>query len=176
LEQYVEILIIIGAILVLVTAIFAWKVQSLNMRSRHKVQALGLIGLTAVALIAIIVSIGFSEKMEGLIGVASAAVGGIAGFIGHRMGTPNRTVMFPLEDQLTSVGKTLEFTVAGISTANYNLNYTMINGPASANLDSLSGKFSWTPTEEDDKEYNVTFTVNDSMGGSDSRAIKITVQ
>ena len=46
--------------------------------------------------------------------------------------------------------------------------------PDTANLNSISGKFVWTPSKEDKgKSYNVTFTVSDGHGGTESITIKI---
>gem|GEM_PF-5575730 len=46
--------------------------------------------------------------------------------------------------------------------------------PDTANLNSISGKFVWTPSKEDKyKSYNVTFTVPDGHGGTESITIKI---
>ena len=147
------------------------------MSGHHKIHAIALTGLTLVAVVALIASLSFKDA--GLVAVASAAVGGIAGFISHRTTLPNRTILFPLEKQEAEVNKPLEFTVAGISTAGFNLNYSKSSPdlPDTANLNPVSGKFVWTPSKEDKgKSYNVTFTVSDGHGGTDSRTIEIKVK
>lgn len=170
-------LIITGTIAIIIVAIWILRRQHINMRSHHKIQAIALMGLTLVAVVALIASLSFKDN--GLVAVASAAVGGIAGFISHKATLPNRTILFPLEDKEARVNKPLEFTVAGISTAGFNLNYSKSSPdlPDTANLNSISGKFVWTPSKGDvGKSYNVTFTVSDGRGGTDSRTIIIKVK
>jgi len=100
----------VGTIAIIITAIWVLRKRNINMRGHHKIQAIALTGLTLVAIVALIASLSFKDN--GLIAVASAAVGGIAIFISHRTTLPNKTILFPLEDTEAEVNKPLEFTVA----------------------------------------------------------------
>jgi hypothetical protein len=178
-------LIIGGAILIILVAIIVLRNKQFGMKSHHKIQAVGLIGLTLVALIALIASLAFNQEFAALISVASAAVGAIGGFLSHKPTTPNRTILSPIQDKMIDNGKQLNFSIAGISTAGYNMNYFITFKPQLPEtekpiLNSTTGEFSWTPGlkflhDEKDKEFIVTFTVTDGMGGTDSRDMKIKV-
>lgn len=182
-------LIIGGTIVIILAAIVVFRNKHIQMKSHHKIQAIGLFGLTLIALVALIATLSFNQEFASLIAVASAAVGGIGGFLSHKTTTPNRTLLSPIEDKITHNEKPLIFSVAGISTAGYNLNYSMSFNPPlledlpedkKPKLNSTTGEFSWTPQikfeeKENQKTYNVIFTVTDGMGGTDSRDMKIQV-
>ncbi|MDP3624497.1 MAG: Ig domain-containing protein [Methanobacteriaceae archaeon] len=178
-DFWIQVLIILGAVGILGYLIKSIFKNRVNMRSHHKIQAIGLLGLTTVAVVALVVSIGLTDNnYTVLVGVASAAVGAIGGFLAHKDPTANKTALFALENQYGGVGKPLKFTVAAISTAGYNLNYTKASTPElpeTVEFNQLNGQFSWIPKADEIGEYNVTFTVSDAMGGSDSRTIKITI-
>jgi hypothetical protein len=179
LSEATEIAIIIGAIIIILAMILVLRGQRINMRSHHKIQAVALAGLTLIAVVALVGGLFFKDNLASFIAVASTAAGGIAGFVGHKLTTPNRTILFPIKDILVRVGDPLNFSVAGISTAGYNLNYAISSKPElpeEAKFNGITGEFSWTPKAGDEREYNVTFTVTDGQGGTDSRTIKITVE
>lgn len=182
--QKLQILIIDGIILVLLATIWTFGGKKLSMKSHHKIQVVGLLGLTSIAIIALIlVAILYYKDTEvttAIIAIASTAVGGIAGFITHKVTLPNRTVLLPISDPQTVVAdKELKFTLNGQSSANYNLKYTMISTPElpeTAELDDLSGEFKFKPSvDAEANTYNVVFTVTDGQGTSDSRSVKIIV-
>lgn len=178
-ETVIQFLIILGIIFVIVFAIWTLRKQPIHMKSHHKIQAIALLGLTSVAVIALAVAVIFKDA-QSFAAVASAAVGGIAGFISHKETMKNKTLLFPLKDVFNAVaGAPLEFSIAGLSTAGYNLNYMMSSSPTlpdSAKFNNVTGEFSWAPIAEDKGDYDVSFTVTDGMGGSDTRTTKIKVQ
>ena len=115
-DFWIQVLIILGAVGILGYLIKSIFKNRVNMRSHHKIQAIGLLGLTTVAVVALVVSIftGLTDKnYTVLVGVASAAVGAIGGFLAHKDPTANKTALFALENQYGGVGKPLKFTVAG---------------------------------------------------------------
>lgn len=184
-----QIAIILGATAVIISILPLLFKNKLNMRSHDKVQIIALLGLTGIAITAILVGLFYRNNSEGLVALASAAVGGIAGYISHKTPEKNTTVLSPIEDKTVIAGQKLEFTLVGFSSLGYNLNYMMTSTPSfpegdeGPSLDQLSGLFSWTPKngdngnngENNEKEYRVTFTVNDAMGGSDSRVMNIKI-
>lgn len=184
LDKDVQLLVISGIIIISVALIIAWKVRSVNMLSHHKIQALALMGLTSIAIVALIVALGNGDRTA-FIAVASAAAGGIAGFLAHKAIEDNQTVLSPLKDEYVKQDEPLKFTLKGISTAGYALTYSMSASPnipegENAKLNPISGEFSWTPKielkqDEEKKECIMTFRVTDSQGNTDSRVMKITV-
>ncbi|GAB4369839.1 MAG: hypothetical protein Kow0042_11750 [Calditrichia bacterium] len=48
--------------------------------------------------------------------------------------------------------------------------------PAGADFDGSSGRFSWTPSEDQQGEYEIEFTVEDPQGLNDKITVKITVE
>lgn len=181
-EQSLQILVIGGIILIILATIWAFGGKKVSMKSHHKIQVVGLLGLTSIALIALVLAIVYHQEEKittAIIAIASTAVGGIAGFLAHKTTLPNRTVLLPISDQTIIAGKELKFTVNGQSSANYNLKYTMTSTPAlpdTAELNELSGEFKFTPPKDAEANtYNVVFTVTDGQGTSDSRSVKIIV-
>lgn len=178
LDKDVQLLVISGIIIIMVALIFALRVKSVNMDSHHKVQALALVGLTTIAIISLTVALSKNDSTT-FIAVASAAAGGIAGFIAHKTIPDNKTVLPPLKNESVTVGNTLKLILGGMSTAGYGLTYTMSSSPdlpVSAKLNPISGEFMWKPEPGEDKEYDVTFKVTDTQGGTDSRTMKIKVE
>ncbi len=183
-DKDVQILVVVGIILIVIALIFAWRVRSVNMDDHHKVQALALVGLTAIAITSLTVALN-KDDLASFIAVASAAAGGIAGFIAHKAIEDNKTILSPLKDEYVELDNNLKFTLKGISTAGYALTYSMSASPnipegEDAKLNPISGEFSWTPKielkpDEEKKEYTMTFKVTDSQGNTDSRVMKITV-
>ncbi|MDO8870899.1 MAG: hypothetical protein Q7V10_09165 [Methanobacteriaceae archaeon] len=95
----IQVLIILGAVGILSYLIKPIFKNRVNMRSHHKIQAIGLLGLTTVAVVALVVSIGLTDNnYTVLVGVASAAVGALGGFLAHKDPTANKTALFALEN------------------------------------------------------------------------------
>jgi hypothetical protein len=182
-EQRLQILLAGGTILIILATIWAFGGKKISMKSHHKIQVVGLLGLTSVAIIALILAILYHQEEKittAIIAIASTAVGGIAGFLTHKTTLPNRTVLFPISDpQSVVAGNELKFTLNGQSSANYNLKYTMTSTPElpdTAELNELSGEFKFTPPPDAEANtYNAVFTVTDGQGTSDSRSVKIIV-
>ena len=181
-KQNLQILVIGGSILIILATIWAFGGKKISMKSHHKIQVVGLLGLTSIAIIALVLAILYHQEEKittAVIAIASTAVGGIAGFLAHKTSLPNRTVLLPISDQTIIAGNELKFTVNGQSSANYNLKYTMTSTPAlpdTAELNELSGEFKFTPpADAEASTYNVVFTVTDGQGTSDSRSVKIIV-
>jgi hypothetical protein len=180
--QKLQILLLGGTIIIILATIWAFGGKKISMKSHHKIQVVGLLGLTSVAIIALILAILYHQEEKittAIIAIASTAVGGIAGFLTHKTTLPNRTVLLPISDQTIIAGNELKFNVNGQSSANYNLKYTMTSTPAlpdTAKLNELSGEFKFTPpADAEANTYNVIFTVTDGQGTSDSRSVKIIV-
>lgn len=55
------------------------------------------------------------------------------------------------------------------------LTYTMTDGPVGATLDPASGQFDWTPTEAQQGDYDVTFTVTDNGAPVQSVSETVTI-
>ncbi|NND74213.1 MAG: tandem-95 repeat protein, partial [Ilumatobacter sp.] len=88
-------------------------------------------------------------------------------------------VLAPIGDRSVDELVTLAFTVTasdGDVPADA-LAFSATGLPTGATLDSVTGEFAWTPTESDDGDHPVTFTVTDDGSGAlvDSEAIVITV-
>lgn len=82
-------------------------------------------------------------------------------------------------DKSVKVGEEISFTVnaedADVEDQD-KLNYSASNLPAGANFSGGSRTFTWIPRENQQGNFNVTFTVKDSQGGSAQLSIKITVE
>ncbi len=182
-----QILIVIGIIIIIMYAIKTFLGTKVNMDDHHKIQAISIIGLSLIAIIALIL-VAVGKNSDNLITLAGVAIGGIAGFIAHKAGGTGKTALLSPNDLEVTVGESLEFVLEGISTEGNNLNYNVLSEPPlpdTVDFNVITGKFSWAPTENDldkvedgfkEKEYMVTFKVSDGMGGSDSKTIKITVK
>ncbi|MBT7913764.1 tandem-95 repeat protein, partial [Candidatus Bathyarchaeota archaeon] len=69
--------------------------------------------------------------------------------------------------------QTLSFTLFGSDSDGDALDYTISNNPAGSSL--TGNTFSWTPSSGQAGSYNVTLTVSDGRGGTDSKVATITV-
>jgi hypothetical protein len=69
----------------------------------------------------------------------------------------------------------LTFTLSASDADSDTLTYSVNTLPSNATLSSSTGAFSWTPSYSQSGTYNLTFSVNDSHGGTASQATTITV-
>ena len=70
----------------------------------------------------------------------------------------------------------LAFTATATDGDNDTLEFTLTGTPPTgASINSTSGAFSWTPTEQQDGTHTITIQVEDGNGGSDSETITVTV-
>lgn len=151
----------------------------------EKVVAIAIVALLLVslgAIIAAVIGIYFKFDATALITLAGAAVGGIAGFITHKVTSQPNGVKGPVLEspgnQSGDPGKELTFSLKAVSPDGYSLTYSMAHVAEidTDPLNSTTGDFSWTPRDDDaDKKFIVTFVVTDGHGGSDSKTITITV-
>jgi serine protease len=72
-------------------------------------------------------------------------------------------------------GETLSFTLEATDVDGDTLTYGAEGLPTGASLGATSGDFSWVPTAEQIGTHEVTFSVSDGMGGSDSELVAIRV-
>lgn len=176
-------MLIVGLIVILLIGIYL--ILKLNgLQGHQKVEVISIIGLISIASFALILSKEFDD-ITSLVAVASAAVGGIAGFLAHKEQKTNLTVLSNIPNQEVIAGNTLEFILSGLSTLGYNLNYSMNFSPNLSvetpeenipTLNQVTGEFKWVTKEDlEQMDYDVTFTVTDGMGGTDSRTIKISI-
>jgi M6 family metalloprotease-like protein len=87
-------------------------------------------------------------------------------------------VLAPLGDLSFNVRDSLSLALSAEDPDGDTLYYSASGLPFGATLDTLSGKFDWTPGPEQIGVYTVTFTVNDKeglAGESDSETVTITV-
>jgi len=84
-------------------------------------------------------------------------------------------VLAPIGDKTVGEGEVLSFQVTGTDPDDDDLTFTATTLPGEAVFDSGTGAFSWTPTYSESGTYEVTFTVADDRGHSDSETITITV-
>jgi probable HAF family extracellular repeat protein len=92
--------------------------------------------------------------------------------------TPNTPpVLGPTPDLTGNEGELISFIVtAADGDSGQALTLSATGLPAGATFKAATGTFSWTPNEgQGPGVYNVTFTVSDGAGGTDSRIVKITV-
>ncbi len=88
----------------------------------------------------------------------------------------NPPTLQPIPDQQTTEGNIITFTLLGSDLdPNDVLTYSCLSLPAGATLNSSTGVFEWTPELNQAGTYNLTFSVSDGKGGSDSKNAKITV-
>ena len=148
----------------------------------EKVVAIAIVSLSTVAIVALITFIASGKNtatFAALIGVAGAAVGGIAGFISHNGTNPTNvnkdlTLVSPGDQHIKS-SQTLSFSLKANNPDGYILTYEMVPTILNAKLDPSIGAFSWNTKENDIKTYNITFLVTDGHGNSDSKNINITI-
>jgi hypothetical protein len=172
---WIGVLLILGGITIGLFVIWSILKPSWNMDSHDKIQTIAILGLTSIAIVALIIGI-FTNDNTNIITLAGVAVGGIAGFISQKSNQTNTTSLFSPGDKNAVVGTPLNFVLNAINTAGNILNYSMSPTlPDGATLDSATGTFQWTPKSGDENEYSVTFTATDGKGGSDTKTIKIKV-
>lgn len=82
-------------------------------------------------------------------------------------------VLSPIGDQSIDEMEALFFTVTAADPENESLAITVVNLPEGAFFDGAF--FSWIPDYTQAGSYQITFTTSDSVGGSDSETITITV-
>jgi len=84
-------------------------------------------------------------------------------------------IMDGIDDQIVDELVALSLTATTTDTGSDPLTYSLSNGPSGASVDSVTGVFSWTPTEgEGPGNYQVTISVTDGAA-IDSKTFNITV-
>ncbi|MEM1108240.1 MAG: putative Ig domain-containing protein [Planctomycetota bacterium] len=73
------------------------------------------------------------------------------------------------------IGRALAFTVEANDPDGDALQYQLLDAPAGASIDRVTGEFTWTPAAGQQGEQTFTVRVIDGRGGSDTRAVTITV-
>ena len=87
--------------------------------------------------------------------------------------TNRAPVLAAIGDQRVTEGATLRIELSASDADGDDLTYSVSAHPPGS---SLSGRtFTWDPTHEQAGDYEVTFTVSDGRGGTDSETIAITV-
>ena len=72
--------------------------------------------------------------------------------------------------------KPLTFNATATDGDNDTLTFSLTGTPLSgASINSTSGAFSWTPTEQQDGSHSITVSVSDGNGGTDSETVTVTV-
>lgn len=84
-------------------------------------------------------------------------------------------ILNTIGNQSIQVGNNLSLPVSATDTDGDTLTYGATPLPTGATLNPSTGDFSWTPQSGDEGTYDVTFTVDDDNGGSDSELVTITV-
>jgi len=85
-------------------------------------------------------------------------------------------VLDPIGAKSGSENSRLSFTIrATDGDQNDTLQYSAADLPLGAELNSITGAFTWTPNYIQAGSYPVTFTVSDGKGGTDSEVVTITI-
>lgn len=87
-------------------------------------------------------------------------------------------VLNTIGNKTSTVGQLLQFTVSATDPDSDPITLSATNLPTGANFTDNgngTGTFSWTPTANQVGTFQVTFTVSDNRGGTDSVTIQITV-
>jgi hypothetical protein len=79
-----------------------------------------------------------------------------------------------IDDRTVPVGQQCHFFVNASDPDGDNLEYLLLAGPATANLDPVTGEFTWTPAPGDEGSYLCTIRVQDPGGRSADRTFTIT--
>lgn len=91
----------------------------------------------------------------------------------------NLPVLDPVGDETTDEETLLTFTATASDVEGSPLSFTLVGAPTGANIDSLTGVFTWTPTEEQGGNpstgYSFTVKVTDADGGINSQLVNVTV-
>ena len=93
-------------------------------------------------------------------------------------GVNRSPVLQPIGDRQIACGQQLIFTVTATDPDNGDhLTFSVDTLPAGASFSSATGIFSWTPSDGDEADYTITFSVvdNGSPQGSDNETITISV-
>ncbi len=88
-------------------------------------------------------------------------------------------VLTAIGNKTAVVGELLEFLVTAADPDQDQISLTATNLPGGADFSDNgngTGKFSWTPASNQVGSFQVTFTANDNVSGTDSETIQITVQ
>ncbi|MEW6381674.1 MAG: HYR domain-containing protein [bacterium] len=89
---------------------------------------------------------------------------------------PSAPVLQPIGNKTVSAGDTLSFTALATDADGDAITYAASNAPAGATFDSLTGQFTWIPTQaEAGQTYSVVITATDTTGRSASETVSITV-
>ena len=83
-------------------------------------------------------------------------------------------VLAVIGDQRVAEGGTLRLELGASDADGDDLTYSVSGHPPASSLSENT--FTWDPTHEQAGEYEVTFTVSDGQGGTDSETITITVE
>lgn len=81
----------------------------------------------------------------------------------------------PIGNKTIDEDSTLSFSISAFDPDGDTMIYSASGVPDGANFDQSTRTFVWTPAYSQSGNYNVTFTVMDSKGDSDSETISITV-
>ena len=88
----------------------------------------------------------------------------------------NPPVLAAIGNKSVNENAALTFTISATDADGDTLTYSARNLPTGATFNTSTRVFTWTPTYSQSGTYsNVTFTVSDGKGGTDSEAITITV-
>jgi uncharacterized protein (TIGR03437 family) len=79
------------------------------------------------------------------------------------------------ERQLSAAGAPVAFTVSAVDPAGSAVQLTAANLPAGASFDAASGRFEWTPAEDQRGSYDLTFSGTNSQNTSASRHVSVEV-
>ena len=88
--------------------------------------------------------------------------------------TNRAPVLAAVGDQGVAEGGSLQIELDGSDADEDDLTYSVSGHPSGSSLSEST--FMWTPTHEQAGAYEVTFTVSDGRGGTDSETITITVE
>ena len=82
--------------------------------------------------------------------------------------------LWTIRNQQVAEGSSLRIELSASDADGDDLTYSVSGHPPGSSLSEST--FSWSPTHEQAGEYEVTFTVSDGQGGTDSETITITVE
>jgi PKD repeat protein len=87
----------------------------------------------------------------------------------------NAPTLNSIGNKAVNENSNLQFTVSGSDPDGDSLSFSASNLPSGSSFNPTTRTFSWTPTLLQAETYQVTFTVSDGKGGTDSETITITV-
>lgn len=88
----------------------------------------------------------------------------------------NAPILATIGDKTVNENSPLQFTISATDIDNDALTFSASNLPSGASFNPSLKQFSWTPTFSQSGSYQVTFSVSDNHGGTDSEIITIIVQ